>query len=103
MPPNDTFQSAINLGSITGLKQQSGSVGRDDRHDYYRLMSAGGRLDVELSGLTSDADLEVFDSQFKRMGLSNQSANLTEWVNLDGLVKGDYYIHVRQQIGRAHV
>ena len=102
MLPNDTFQSAINLGSITGLKQRSGSVGPDDRHDYYRLTSAGGRLDVELSGLTSDADLEVFDSQFKRIGLSNQSANLTEWVNLDGLVKGDYYVHVRQHSGNTN-
>ena len=99
---NDTFQSAIDLGSITGLKRRSGSVGLDDRHDYYRLMSTGGRLDVELSGLTSDADLEVFDSQFKRIGLSNQSANLTEWVNLDGLVKGDYYVHVRQHSGNTN-
>ena len=62
MPPDNTFQSAINLGPVTGLKQLSGSVGLDDRHDYYRLTSSGGRLDVELSGLTSDADLEVFDS-----------------------------------------
>ena len=102
MPLNDTFQSAINLGSIVGLKQRSGSVGLDDRHDYYRLTSAGGRLDVELSGLSSDADLEVFDSQFKRIGLSNQSANLTEWVNLDGLIKGDYYVHVRQYSGNTN-
>ena len=102
MPSDNTFQSAINLGSIIGLKQLSGSVGVDDRHDYYRLTSAGGRLDVELSGLKSDADLEVFDSQFKRVGLSNQSANLTEWVNLDGLVKGDYYVHVEQRSGNTH-
>ena len=102
MPPDDTFQSAINVGSITGLKQLSGSVGIDDRHDYYRLTSSGGRLDAELSGLTSDADLEIFDSQFKRIGLSNQAASLTEWVNLDGLVKGNYYIHVRQHSGNTN-
>ena len=102
MPPDDTFQSAVNVGSITGLKQLSGSVGLDDRHDYYRVTSSGGRLDAELSGLTSDADLEIFDSQFKRIGLSNQAANLTEWVNLDGLLKGDYYVHVRQHSGNTN-
>ena len=102
MTPDDTFQSAINVGSITGLKQLSGSVGLDDLHDYYRLSSSGGRIDVELSGLTSDADLEVFDNQFKRIGLSNQAANLTEWINLDGLAKGDYYIHVRQHSGNTN-
>ena len=102
MPPDNTFQSAINLGPVTGLKQLSGSVGLDDRHDYYRLTSSGGRLDVELSGLTSDADLEVFDSQFERIGLSNQAANLTEWVNLEGLAKGDYYVHVRQYLGNTN-
>ena len=102
MPPDDTFQSAINVGSITGLKQLSGSVGLDDRHDYYRVTSTGGRLDAELSGLTSDADLAIFDSQFKRIGLSNQAANLTEWVNLDGLLKGDYYIHVQQHSGNTN-
>jgi|GEM_PF-3315980 len=102
MPPDNTFQSAINLGPVTGLEQLSGSVGLDDRHDYYRLTSSGGRLDVELSGLTSDADLEVFDSQFERIGLSNQAANLTEWVNLEGLAKGDYYVHVRQYLGNTN-
>ncbi len=102
MPLDDTFQSAINLGSVIGLQQRSGSVGLDDRHDYYRLTSSGGRLDAELSGLTSDADLEIFDSQFERIGMSNQAANLTEWVNLDGLVEGDYYIHVRQHSGNTN-
>ena len=102
MLSNITFESALNLGLVTGLKQLSGSVGLDDRHDYYRLTSSGGRLDVELSELTSDADLEIFDSQLKRIGSSNQAVNLTEWVNLDGLVKGDYYVHVRQHLGNTN-
>ena len=102
MLSNITFESALNLGLVTGLKQFSGSVGLDDRHDYYRLTSSGGRLDVELSDLTSDADLEIFDSQLNRIGSSNQAVNLTEWVNLDGLVKGDYYVHVRQHSGNTN-
>ncbi len=102
LPPDDTFQSSTSLGTIAGLTQLSGSVGPFDRSDYYRFTSSGGRLDVELAGMTSDADLEVFDSQLQKVGSSYQSGNLNEWVTLEGLTAGNYYVHVRQYSGETN-
>jgi serine protease len=95
-------QSAIDLGTIEQFRQVSGSVTRIDQSAYYRIKTMGGRLGVELANLSSDADLEVFDSAFRLLGVSRQSGNLNDWVTLEGLAAGTYYVHVSQQFGDAN-
>ncbi len=102
LPPNARFQSAIDLGTIAPFKQVSGAVTATDPNDYYRIQTMAGRLSVELGNLSSDADLEIFDSAFRLLGVSRQSGNLNDWVTLEGLAAGTYYVHVSQQFGNTN-
>jgi serine protease len=102
LPPDARVQSAIDLGTIAPFKQVSGSVTATDQNDYYRIQTMSGRLSVELANLSSDADLEVFDSAFRLLGVSRQAGNLNDWVMLEGLAAGTYYVHVSQQFGNTN-
>jgi serine protease len=102
LPSNARFESAIDLGPIAVFQQVSGMVSLGDRSDYYRIQTTGGRFSVELGNLSSDADLEIFDAASRLVGASRQSGNFNDWVRLDGLAAGTYYVHVLQQWGETN-
>lgn len=66
-----------------------------DTDDHYRFsLNSTSDLSVSISGLTADADLEIYDSSFTRIGSSDNSQAITDTVNLNSLPAGTYYARV---------
>ena len=58
--PDNTLGTATNFGPLPGQVSKTGFVGSTDTNDYYRMyLSPGGTLNLSLTGLTADADLQV--------------------------------------------
>lgn len=92
---NDSLSDASNLGSITGTKTQSSSVGgTNDPRDYYRFTAQRGKLEIRLSGLSADLDFELLNGGGGRIGsAAERSGTQTETKNYT-LAGGTYYVKV---------
>lgn len=95
--PGSGSGQAFNIGTLKGNHSQTFTdvVSSTDLNDYYRLdLSSPGSLNLELTGLSADANLKLFNSNNTLIGSSSQLGNLTEAINLSGLAAGTYYIDV---------
>lgn len=114
--PNGTFETgALNfdLGVIpvydptiplyitaTAPLIKSGAVGTletygRDLNDYYEFtLASRSSLAVSLSGLTADADLEIYDSNFTLLGQSKNSGTQSDTLLGYDFAAGTYYAHV---------
>ena len=62
IPPTekDNFNTALELGALSGARTLSDSVGGADPADIYRFtLGAASNINLRLDGLAADADLEV--------------------------------------------
>ncbi len=104
---DNTLATANNLGSLTGTITRNGFVGNSDTVDFYRLNLAGSSLNLTLTGLSSDADLQllrdlngngVVDSN-EIIAYSNRGGSNDESINLHGLTSGEYFVQVSRYSG----
>ncbi|EKQ69497.1 Calpain family cysteine protease,pre-peptidase C family protein [Leptolyngbyaceae cyanobacterium JSC-12] len=104
---DNTLATANNLGSLTGTITRNGFVGSSDTVDFYRLNLAGSSLNLTLTGLSSDADLQllrdlngngVVDSN-EIIAYSNRGGSNDESINLHGLTSGEYFVQVSRYSG----
>ncbi|MEX0269238.1 C2 family cysteine protease [Leptolyngbyaceae cyanobacterium UHCC 1019] len=106
---NNTLGTATNLGSLSSTLTRSGSVGSTDIIDYYRvsLAGAGSSLNLTLTGMTADADLQLI-RDYNSNGIvdsgdaiaaSNRGSSSDESINLHGLAAGEYFIGVKRFSG----
>ncbi|HEY9833264.1 MAG TPA: S8 family serine peptidase [Stenomitos sp.] len=97
LDPGDGPGQAFNIGTLKGNNSQTFSnfVSSTDLNDYYRLdLSSPGSLSLELTGLSTKANLQLFNSSHTLIGNSAELDNLTEAINLSGLTAGTYYVDV---------
>ena len=93
---------ATDLGRITSLRQVTGQVNQSSGAQTYQIQMNAGRLSLELTGMTADADLEVLDSQFQTIAFSGQAANLNERLELQNLTAGTYYVRINPYTGNTN-
>jgi len=80
---NDTFFNADYMDD-----GDTGTLGPDDRQDYYRLAgsrfesSYNGTLTISLTNMNGDADLEVFDHNLNLLSWSRTAGTADEVVTL---------------------
>lgn len=94
---NNTFATAINIGSLA-VGQSSTSNGNvdstNDVSDYYKVvLPAATRLRVYLSGMTGDADVQVLNSSGTVLASSTNYSSNNELLGKD-LAAGTYFIRV---------
>ncbi|BAY22674.1 YD repeat-containing protein [Calothrix sp. NIES-2100] len=97
----NSFDTAKNLGAITTAQTVTDFVGdfnglTDDTYDYYRLqLNQNSTLTLNLSGLSSDANLYLYNSVGTNIISSTGSGNSNESIirNLNG---GIYYVLVQK-------
>lgn len=90
----NSFRTAFDVGSLRGVRSFAEYVGTNDALDIYRFqVDATTRLQVELSGLTADADLYLHAANGTRLVRSDAPETSTE--RIDGwLAAGTYYLAV---------
>ncbi|MBL8486964.1 MAG: pre-peptidase C-terminal domain-containing protein, partial [Rhodocyclaceae bacterium] len=96
-------------GSTTTIRTVADYVGPADHDDYYKLVIAGSvpaNLKAHLSGLSADANLRLYQLGVDGTTLvpKDQSTNAgtrDEFVRLNGLTAGTFYVHVQQYAGET--
>jgi Subtilase family/Bacterial pre-peptidase C-terminal domain len=90
----NTLDAAKNLGAIAGTQTFQDFVGSTDGNDYYRFtLAKGSNFSLSLSGLQSDADVELLDSSGQQIAYSNGAGNGSESLK-QLLSAGTYYVRV---------
>ncbi len=88
----NTIAAAIVIGENSS---QAGWVGFGDPADYFKLtMTGAGTLTLNLTGLSSDANLTLYDAKGKQLNASNNKNIADENITNPALPGGDYYIKV---------
>jgi serine protease len=107
-----TFATASELGIINGRKVIPGTIGisGDDPLDLYRFrLTTDSELQIDLTGLASDADLFLIQDvnnnglleESEILGASVQVGNSPEQIYVANLRSGSYFIGVNRYSGQS--
>jgi hypothetical protein len=90
-----TFAAAANIGPLNGVRTFNDSVSQTLDHDDYRkfTLQAPAKFSAVLSGLSSDADLYLYNSSQSLIASSTAVSNLTDSVSRN-LSAGTYFVRV---------
>ena len=85
------------MGDLTeqaGAQERQDQIGGPDRIDYFRFtLSAPRTVEIELGGLSRNADLFVEDAEDNVLGSGETAGTADETVSLT-LLSGTYYVRV---------
>ncbi|BBD58390.1 peptidase [Nostoc sp. HK-01] len=91
---DNTIGTAVNVGTLSGNRTYSGSVGSTDLNDYYRFtLGSASNFSLNLSGLSADADVELLNSSGVAIASSLNSGSSSESIS-SHLTAGNYYVRV---------
>ncbi|KAF0165884.1 MAG: Ig family protein [Rhodocyclaceae bacterium] len=89
------------IGSTT--RNFSDFVGNADKNDYYRFVTtARGKLQMNLTGLTPDSDIQLLSSTGSFIAGSAQAGVTPENLVIDNLEAGTYYVRAYQFLGNIN-
>ncbi len=94
--PNDTRQQADNIGPVFcgDYIPIYGDVGNGDPSDWFQFkLKKPAEVNLDLSGLNADADLNLFDKNGNLIDSSSNGGTLNESI-VAALTKGKYYVEV---------
>ncbi|HIK14585.1 MAG TPA: tandem-95 repeat protein, partial [Leptolyngbyaceae cyanobacterium M33_DOE_097] len=91
----NTLETALNLGSnLSSTGSFAGAIGTGDLNDYYQFSIGNTSLvQLDLTGLTNNLDLELISSTGTTIQLANQPGNTAELISRT-LSAGTYYARV---------
>ena len=94
--------AASNIGTLSGTSVQNDWVGSSDTSDYYQFaLSGSSNVNLVLSGLSADADLQLLDSSGSLVTGSYNGGTMTDSVST-ALAAGTYYVRVFQYSGNTN-
>ncbi|EKV02296.1 subtilisin-like serine protease [Leptolyngbya sp. PCC 7375] len=90
----NTFRTARNIGTLGSSRSFQDFIGNGDANDFYRFsLSQNSNFSLELTGLSADADVQLFNSLGQLVGQSWAPGSSSESINRP-LAAGTYYIRV---------
>ena len=94
--PDDTVGNTL---ATAGTLDVNGSaeewVGFGDPADYYKLtLDSSGKLSINMTGLSGDANMTLYDAKGKSLKSSSNKGVADENINNLVLLGGDYYVKV---------
>jgi Clostripain family/Bacterial pre-peptidase C-terminal domain len=99
---NDTLGTAYNMGTLVGTRSFSDWVGSTDTNDYYKFsIDSPSNLNLSLTGLTADADVQLLNSTGTVI-TSSASAGTTSETIATQLSTGNYYVRVYPYSGNSN-
>ena len=73
--PGGSAATALDLGSLSGIRRYVDSLSSSDRADYLKFSVANrGNFNLTLSGLKSNIDVQLFNSNKARHGIGDVHA-----------------------------
>lgn len=95
MTAGTSLNSAQYLSLNSSLQSTSDSLNSTNPNDYYRIYLAGrSSLNLSVTGLSSDANLQLLDGSGQTLHQSANTGSLAESINVSDLRAGTYYIQV---------
>jgi uncharacterized protein YkwD len=92
----NSLTKAYNLGNAADGLRFSDAVHSRDRDDIFRVkVGSSGRLNINVTGLSADIDVELINAKGSVVGRSNLRGLADERINQD-LAAGQYFVRVRQ-------
>ncbi len=90
-----TRQRAQDVGYIGAPRTFAGTVGAEDRNDYFKFSTRSfrRRVNIQLTGLTADVSLALYDSAGRLLRTSAQAGTSNELITRV-LRPGTYYVRV---------
>ncbi|GAA6620144.1 S8 family serine peptidase [Scytonema sp. NUACC26] len=100
--PGSVFNAAYNIGNLSRPQTFTDFVGINDTSDIYSFnLSSYSSFNLSLNGLTSDANVDLYDVNGTRLTFSALSGTNTECID-GSLQAGTYYVRVYQNIGNTN-
>jgi uncharacterized protein YkwD len=92
----NSLTKAYSLGNAADGLRFSDAVHSRDRDDMFRVtVGSSGRINVSLTGLSADVDVELINAKGSVVGRSNLRGVADERINQE-LAAGQYFVRVRQ-------
>ncbi len=92
----NSLSQAYNLGNAANGLRFSDAIHSRDRDDIFRItVGSSGRLNISLTGLSADIDVELINAKGSVVSRSNLRGLADERINKD-LAAGQYFVRVRQ-------
>ena len=92
--PGNNLDNATDITVGEDPTTYSDWVGASDRDDYYRFsLDESSRVNLSVTGLSDDADVQILDSSGNQLFESSNSASNDETINAQ-LTAGTYFIRV---------
>ncbi len=111
LEPNDTLNQSIDIGNLIGQRSFSNTIGGTDKNDFYRFnLGSPSNLNLSLSGLTANADVQVI-RDVNHNGIADQGdvvassargGTAAESIDLQGLDQGFYFVRVSGNEGTTN-
>lgn len=93
----DTIATATNLGILTGNYSTTGAIDVSGDVDFFRFhLNSFSHLNIALTGLTADADMQLLNSAGNVIATSTNGSNISDSINRASLADGDYYVKIYQ-------
>lgn len=104
--PNDNLADAENNAAFEPNRCIQGALPSPDRDDFYKIQFGGGVLRASLTAIAEGADYdltlyEVVDGNAILLGVSNNTGNQNETLNVSDLDAGVYYLGVQSFMGNS--
>ncbi|MDX2214640.1 MAG: PPC domain-containing protein [Oculatellaceae cyanobacterium bins.114] len=99
---DNTLVRARNLGAVSANRAVRDFVGRRDVVDVFKFqLGSRGSLNIALSELTADADIQLLNSQGRQIVRSRRAGTLSESIRRV-LNAGTYYVKVLRVTGNTN-
>jgi Bacterial pre-peptidase C-terminal domain len=97
----NTFQRSLEMSTLSGNQNRSGSLMKTDKTDFYRFTLSGkSSASFTLNNLKANADLELFNSNKALVAASRRGGKQDEQIAAD-LDAGTYYLKVSGKNGKT--
>lgn len=104
--PGDSMSTAENLGTLGGTKKtvtgnvHGYSADGKTNHWYKFTTSGNGALEIDLTGLSADADIRLYDPNYNLLAQSLRNGTTAEHITY-GAKSGTYYVMVSNYLGNS--
>ncbi len=96
---NNTYKAAREVVLSSQASVFNDFVGDGDQKDFYTFnVASSTNLNLVLSGLSANADLELFNSRGRVIGSSKNGGSVSESITRNNLEAGQYYVRVSQGV-----
>lgn len=91
----NTIATATNIGTLNGTYTTRGAIDYYGDIDFFRFrLNTTSNLNIALTQLTADADLQLLNSAGVVIGSSTLGGTTSDSINYQSLAAGDYYIRI---------